>query len=247
MKEKKFRRIINNPRHIAGVHSYCDRWCERCPLTLRCSVFALGQAMGEKCTNEGPGVAVWSRLEALRSSAAELLERHANHAGVAPTAKPRFGNHGRAVDSHRLGAAAKRYMEFAHRFVRETSDGLATMKAAAGSMVTPGEAFEIVAFYHLFITVKLSRALYRDELGEELENDPEPAGMPSDRDGSAKITLIAIDRSILAWAALTQQGTLMETALAAMVSLDRLRRGIEKEFPQARAFRRPGFDTLRFR
>ncbi len=25
---------------IVGIFNYCDRWCERCPLTSRCRVFA---------------------------------------------------------------------------------------------------------------------------------------------------------------------------------------------------------------
>ena len=25
---------------IVGVYNFCDRWCERCPLTSRCRVFA---------------------------------------------------------------------------------------------------------------------------------------------------------------------------------------------------------------
>ena len=26
---------------IPGIYNYCDRWCERCPLTARCRVFAM--------------------------------------------------------------------------------------------------------------------------------------------------------------------------------------------------------------
>src|SRR5687768_5807012 len=26
---------------IPGIYNYCDRWCERCPLTARCRVFAV--------------------------------------------------------------------------------------------------------------------------------------------------------------------------------------------------------------
>ncbi|HTV00428.1 MAG TPA: hypothetical protein VMF13_07835, partial [Luteitalea sp.] len=26
--------------YIVGIFNYCDRWCERCPLTSRCRVFA---------------------------------------------------------------------------------------------------------------------------------------------------------------------------------------------------------------
>ena len=32
---KKFSRLVNSPRNISGIYNYCDRWCERCPVTLR--------------------------------------------------------------------------------------------------------------------------------------------------------------------------------------------------------------------
>jgi hypothetical protein len=67
--------------------------------------------------------------------------------------------------------------------------------------------------------------------------------MPRDCDGSAKIALMAVDRSIAAWATLRKAvADEADTILDFMVLLDRLRRGMEKAFPDARAFVRPGFD-----
>ena len=31
--------LTDNPNLISGIHNYCDRWCERCPLTARCLVY----------------------------------------------------------------------------------------------------------------------------------------------------------------------------------------------------------------
>ena len=70
---------------------------------------------------------------------------------------------------------------------------------------------------------------------------------PRDQDGSAKVALLGIDRSILAWALFSQLEAFTSTALPAMLTLDRLRRNVEKAFPKARPFVRPGFDTLRFK
>jgi hypothetical protein len=36
MTSKRLKQLAANPRHIPGVYNYCDRWCERCPLTSRC-------------------------------------------------------------------------------------------------------------------------------------------------------------------------------------------------------------------
>jgi hypothetical protein len=113
--------------------------------------------------------------------------------------------------------------------------------------VSADEAFDIIGWYHLFISVKLHRALTRDTFDEEMEDDPEFADMPRDSDGSGKIALLSIDRSILAWAVLgTHLAEFTEPSLNAMLTLDRLRRAVEKEIPKARTFVRPGFDTLKF-
>jgi hypothetical protein len=95
--------------------------------------------------------------------------------------------------------------------------------------------------------VKLSRALHHDESDEETESNPELAGMQRDQDGSAKVAMILIERSIWAWAVLTlHEPGMKEKALQAMLTLERLRVGVEKEFPKAKAFVRPGFDTVKF-
>ena len=100
------------------------------------------------------------------------------------------------------------------------------------------DAVEVIRWYQYFIAAKLYRAVHRDpELEEEL------AEFPRDSDGSAKIALIAMDRSLGAWGFLRETlGDERDSILDLLVQLDRLRRGTEAAFPEARAFVRPGFD-----
>jgi len=101
---------------------------------------------------------------------------------------------------------------------------------------------EIIQWYHLFIHVKLARAI-SSQADEELETDPELKAMRRDSDGSAKIALIGIDRSLAAW---TQLGAHFpeqeDSILDFQVRLARIRQEAEKQFPNARSFTRPGFD-----
>jgi hypothetical protein len=77
---------------------------------------------------------------------------------------------------------------------------------------------------------------------DEEERDDE---FPSDADGSAKIALIAIDRSIGAWAVISHHDhRYAEEALEMISFLDRLRQAVEQTFPKARSFVRPGFDKI---
>jgi hypothetical protein len=66
---------------------------------------------------------------------------------------------------------------------------------------------------------------------------------PKDSDGSAKVALIGIDRSMAAWRMM--QLSLPdrdESIVPLLLQLEGLRRRLENSFPQARDFIRPGFD-----
>jgi len=104
------------------------------------------------------------------------------------------------------------------------------------------DAVAVIRWHQFQIHVKLIRALQGRHTEEELVDTLE--GFPKDSDGSAKVALIGLDRSIAAWGALLRVLPARETeTLELLVSLERLRRAVEQEFPAARAFVRPGFDT----
>ncbi len=82
----------------------------------------------------------------------------------------------------------------------------------------------------------------RGELDEEPEDFDE---YPKDSDGSAKVALIGIERSIAAWGEIRSHFPLQDDeVLEMLVHLEQLRRKVEKAFPDARAFIRPGFDKI---
>ena len=99
---------------------------------------------------------------------------------------------------------------------------------------------EVIRWYQYFISAKVRRALS----GKAKEADGEwDEDWPSDADGSAKVALIALDRSIGAWNALNPEFPhCQDEILEILVLLDRLRRNMEAEFPAARSFIRPGLD-----
>ena len=102
------------------------------------------------------------------------------------------------------------------------------------------ETIEVIRWYQYFISAKVIRAV-RGQVEEEEEEYDE---FPRDSDGSAKIALIAIDRSIGAWAVIRQYITDgVEGVIDVIALLDSMRQAVEKAFPRARSFIRPGFDT----
>jgi len=108
-----------------------------------------------------------------------------------------------------------------------------------GSVVRMADALETIVWYPFVITTKLRRAFL--SLVDELEGDD--LGESRDSDGSAKVVMIAIDRSVAGWA--TLEGLLpmhAEVARDCQGRLARLRQNIGEQFPAAQAFVRPGFD-----
>jgi hypothetical protein len=82
----------------------------------------------------------------------------------------------------------------------------------------------------------------RGKIEEEEERCDEVA---SDSNGSGKIALIAIDRSIAAWAVIQHYiPDCNEEVFDAIAFLDGLRQAVEETFFEARSFIRSGFDEI---
>lgn len=104
------------------------------------------------------------------------------------------------------------------------------------------EALNVAAWDCFFIPVKLHRALHgRDSY--QRGNAPDDDPVQNDWNGTAKVALISIVRSIQAWDVLA--GTSGDPdARQVAEALRQLRQEVELGFPDAWQFVRPGFDTI---
>jgi len=105
--------------------------------------------------------------------------------------------------------------------------------------VTVIDSIEVIRWYQHQIYVKLKRALHSAQYEEfEIMND-----FAKDSDGSTKVALIGMDRSISAWGKILNYFSDQKKNIINIIThLERLRKRTENEFPDARAFVRPGFD-----
>jgi hypothetical protein len=104
-------------------------------------------------------------------------------------------------------------------------------------------AVEVIRWYQHQIYVKLIRALSQEDFVEEIEGE---TTLQKDSDGSALVALIGMDRSIAAWGSLQEWfPEKMDSILDIILHLGRLQRKTEQAFPNARSFRRPGFDDIK--
>ena len=230
--------LANNPDLISGIYNYCDRWCERCPLTSRCLVYATEQEDNEMFENNDlRNEAFWKKLGKIFQDTREMINEWATSVGVdlrvnGDEDATRCKRKRQLVDNHPLTKAGKKYANAASDWFREFDQAIEI------SDLGVTDAREVIQWYQYQIAVKTIRALSGQK--EELEAD-----FPKDSDGSAKVALIGIDRSIAAWRLM--QLSLpehFESIVILILQLEHLRRRLEKGFPQARAFIRPGFDEI---
>ena len=239
MRRRTLTELANNPDLISGIYNYCDRWCERCPLTSRCLVYATEQEDNDNCeSHDTRNEAFWKKLGAIFLETREMVADWARNAGVSladpPPDEVGAGSKSRRqlVDNHPLTKAGKKYANAASDWFREFDQTVEISN-------TPEDAREVIQWYQYQIAVKTIRALS----GRKEELQEAPYDLPKDSDGSAKVAMIGIDRSIAAWRMM--QLSLPErtdSIVPLILQLECLRRRLEKSFPAARDFIRPGFD-----
>ena len=194
MRRRTLTELANNPDLISGIYNYCDRWCERCPLTSRCLVYATEQEDNDSPQSRDVcNEAFWRKLSLIFQETRELISSWAKQAGVdlngnADDDDSRSKRKRQLVDNHPLTKAGKKYANAASDWLREFDQTVEVSDLE--------DAREVIQWYQYQIAVKTMRALSGRK--EELE-DPEIADFPKDSDGSAKVALIGIDRSIAAW------------------------------------------------
>jgi hypothetical protein len=242
MRRRSLTELANNPDLISGVYNYCDRWCERCPLTSRCLVYATEQEDDDlPGSRDIRNEEFWLKLDSIFQETREMIVEWARDAGIDFTdsgeeLEPRHRRKRQLVDNHPLTKAGKKYANAASDWFREFDQTIEICDQHE-------DAREVIHWYQYQIAVKTIRALSGRK--EELEEDAELAEFPKDSDGSVKVALIGIDRSIAAWRMM--QLSLPERAgsiVPLILQLEVLRQRLEKNFPDARDFIRPGFDEI---
>ena len=280
----------DKPRYIDGVYNYCDRWCERCPLTSRCRLAAMEERLtAEAESRDVHDEAFWEAFYEVYENAKESIfaetdfdedDEEWNEDWVAeldamddeededgewdedwdpdsPEAEEAARRHRSQLDAaqqHPLAIRGMAYAELVHQWLEQHGPQLDAKEAALrarpptddpdfdpeAAAVRLSDAVDVVRWYQYQIGVKLVRAMSQRKPVHPIAAE----SARHDANGSAKVALLGIDRSLAAWAVVRE--ALPERAaeiVELMVRLERLRTAVEKALPDARAFQRPGFDT----
>lgn len=262
MTKKTFEKYDDNSDHIPGIYNYCDRWCERCQFTSRCLNFEMSEEkfddlQGGDISNE----VFWRKLSETLQETMGMLQEMAEERGIDLDTLD-FDDGEDLEDPfeeksvvHMATHMAKSYIDLVENWFNENvyilEDDAGRLAAAykddsAESQLQQDavgliDSVEVIRWYQHQIFVKLQRAIHSSQNEEfEIQN-----GFPKDSDGSTKVALIGMDRSISAWGKMIKYFPDQKNIILNLIThLDRLRRRTEKKFPDARAFVRPGFDEI---
>lgn len=244
-KKEKIKNFIKNTKvdkkYISGIYNYCDRWCERCSFTQRCLSYSFGEELN--LNNEEIDITnkkFWDNLTLIFQATSELLIEKANELGIDLNKKVKLP---KKINLNKLLLKlSKDYSVSVTKWIQDNYDNI-KRKADLYSnidekkLISLKDAIEVINWYSMFIYVKLHRALVRSKEETDLEFED------SDSNGSAKTTLIAIDRSIESFVLINNiLSEYEDDCLKFLSMLSRVRKMTEQTLPKARSFIRPGLD-----
>jgi hypothetical protein len=248
-------------KYIPGIYNYCDRRCEACPLSHRCYSYAREKEQ-EKHFDDSDDSAWIKIVRENMNDAMVLLEKSAGEAGMDLKREiseeklvETINKDRKRTDDHPLALTSREYWESckaffdnrknitddARRLAREAAMGIKSMKEVKKEMKEITQSLETVQWYMFFIEAKLQRALsgidQHDEMPDVIDK------IQNDSNGSAKIALIAIDKSISCWQLLMKKmSTAEDVSIHCLGLLEKIKRMAMSKFPVAMDFKRPGFD-----
>lgn len=250
---------------IPGIYNYCDRWCERCSFTSRCAVFE-NELDAPEGSHDMDNQAFWDRLAENFSKARDILKQAAEHYNIDLKAIAQEAND---IDlkqkiirqesrDHPIGQLSFQYSKLSMDWLKrqpgmldklevmktELTIGVETIEDGKAKIELIKDSLAIIKWYETFIHVKLMRALTgKANAADDTFGELEDSAYGSDADGSAKIALIGIERSMSAWVKLFELLPQHEDEFLTILGLlDKLKKLAIEEFPKAMNFRRPGFD-----
>ena len=217
-------------RGIPGVYKYCDDWCEYCHVTARCTSHRVRR---EWEARRGAGTPI-SRKDLIAFTRDVAAADGDTTPGLdALLAGDPKGEYQPIPADQELVRTANQFAVGAAFLLQRTG----WTPPASGVLGRPPGPKDVLAWYHVFLAARASRALVAAARADR--------GIPGEREdaeGSAKIAHISIERSRAALERLAGVSHL-KICRHLIQMLDTLAAGLDARVPGARAFIRVGLDA----
>lgn len=249
--------------YIPGIYNWCDRWCEKCKFNDRCSLYAKEQE--EMAWEDAEGMDAEDFMEMVSKNlneAMDLIHKLAEEKGInlqeeAESEENKISweemrKQEEALDQHPLVRKSFDYLDASRIWIgseciknsldqleKEIALGLKNEAEGETEFQRVKDALESVQWFQTMIPVKNKSAL-----NSSLEREFWDSYPPEERhyNGTAKLALLCIERSINAWETLMKWMPEEESILDRLADLQQMESMLNQEFPDAKKFIRPGFD-----
>jgi hypothetical protein len=253
-KKQKFRQtlddLVDSGRFIPGIYNYCDRWCERCTLTHKCLTYAHEQEIKEECndpvTNDIDNEKFWEQIRLSFEVTLDMISEDASKLGINLDELPDVDEQ-EHVDSpveilaSQYGTGLCSWLESKSEMLRNKATQLVMIHNNQDSAMKFADALEVVQWYCFYISAKVHRSQF--DLESRLQEESTDEDPLWDNRGSAKIAIIAVNRSMEAFSVLYPELKEYEDDILKFLSqLAQIKKQLLAIFPTAMDFIRPGFD-----
>ncbi len=235
---KSFLKLALKKQFIHGICSFSDRWCERCTKTQHCMSFAYRQHIKgvdmDLVDNDLANERFWNAIESVLKNK-----------GSFSSFKVDFSE----TDEKLITESALNYKSqieswlVENKLVNKEKAGLKLLEYGENEQITFADCVEIIRRYSSLIPNKVERSLNeKDERGKN-PDITDKLNPYRDNVGSAKVAVIAVERSIAAFLLLQNELNEDEKIISDLMNqLLEIKNQTLTIFPDAMQFIRPGFD-----
>lgn len=247
---------------VPGIYNYCDQWCEKCDLSHKCLTHVMGLKFRERGGFKpdrslgGGDKGLYAQLKVFFKMMKEIMKEIADERGISMKEMCESENLDESFmlrkkgswpmsdelmalgDKSELvrvgviyGALGERCLEILYKMFKKEANG-------DTSRYEKDPDISLVDWYIALIECKLRKAVCDFHASAQ-----ECFLLDNEFDAAAKIALIAAERSLLAWKNIQERFPVLKDKIEHIfLVLNQLLKDIEQQFPNARAFLRPGFD-----
>lgn len=227
-------------QYIPLIHDYCDRWCDHCAFKERCAYIQGKLDISEN--EESLKMIAWES----KQYGLDMDERATSIMTLEKVAQIE-----ELLENEELVKAATEFRDLMKTLLEDFSywTKMATdrVKQTVSRARDGGEVLQevrlmdkcrdLLCWDFIFIGAKVRRAVAGQLMSQAIE------GPQCDSNGSAKVALISVKRSLIALRQIFKFSRDDDRFLVPLSLLARIEKLLKEKFPQADDFVRPGFDT----
>ncbi len=226
---------IDESQFIPGIYNYCDEWCSACQLAARCRVKAEIDAEAPSEHSESLAMQVQGWFRRASGIVDDTCRRLGVDAGAIQSRSNPKDRPPITIDHARLVSRGRAYGDAVFGWQKQRP-----VDPDRRTELDPGFPQDVIDHFTIIIGAKIQRAVlgFTFETARSRGEDPQ-----SDANGSAKAAILAAERSRTAWSDLLDSGLVSNDIVHGFErSLTWLIDELDRLFPNARKFVRPGFD-----